>query len=157
MSPGRCGSRRCNCGWRGYRAALAQAGLTPRDDYVLSGTWSEAWGREAVAQLFAEGRHAPDALFCGNDQIARGCADALRERGLAVPRDVAIVGFDNWDVMVLASRPPLSSVDLNLKAMGRAAGARLIDAMHGTPQRGLVRLPCTLILRESSQPPPQEP
>jgi LacI family transcriptional regulator len=135
----------------GWRAALAAAGLQARDEHFLSGSWSEAWGREAVAQLFAAGRKAPDALFCGNDQIARGAADALRERGLAVPGDVALVGFDNWEVMTLASRPPLSSVDLNLKALGREAGTRLIVAMHGEPQRGLVRLPCTLIVRDSSQ------
>ena len=98
----------------------------------------------------------PDALFCGNDQIARGCADALRERGVAVPQDVAIVGFDNWDVMALACRPPLSSVDMNLKAMGREAGTRLVAAMRGVPQRGLVRLPCTLVIRESSQPQAKE-
>jgi LacI family transcriptional regulator len=41
----------------------------------------------------------PDALFCGNDQIARGAMDALRERGVAVPADVAVVGFDNWEVV----------------------------------------------------------
>ena len=45
-------------------------------------------------------RQPPDALFCGNDQIARGAADALREKGIQVPQGVAIVGFDNWDVMV---------------------------------------------------------
>jgi LacI family transcriptional regulator len=136
----------------GSRAGLGQSGLEARDDHILTGPWSEAWGREAVAQLFAPGRSAPDAIFCGNDQIARGAADALRERGLAVPEDVALVGFDNWDVMVLASRPPLSSVDLNLKALGREAGNCLIEAIQGTPERGLKRLPCTLIIRDSSQP-----
>jgi LacI family transcriptional regulator len=134
----------------GWRAALAEAGLQAREEHFLSGAWSEAWGRETVARLFAAGRKAPDALFCGNDQIARGAVDALRERGLSVPGDVAVVGFDNWEVMTLASRPPLSSVDLNLKALGREAGTRLIQAMHGEPQRGLVRLPCTLIVRDSS-------
>ena len=75
--------------------------------------------------LFDGGQQAtPDAIFCGNDQIARGAADALRERGISVPDDVAIVGFDNWDVMTLAARPPLTSIDMNL----RASAARPVTA-----------------------------
>ena len=84
----------------GYRAALAEAGLTARPS--LPGLWSEAWGREAAQHLFSRRKSAPDALFCGNDQIARGAIEALREMGLAVPADVAVVGFDNWDVMTEA-------------------------------------------------------
>ena len=136
---------------RGYGQALEAEGLKQRDDFTLSGDWSEAWGREAIARLFAPGRVAPDAIFCGNDQIARGVSDGLRERGLSVPRDVSIVGFDNWDVMVQASRPPLSSVDMNLKAMGHEAGSRLLSAIQGDAQSGVIRMPCTLIVRESSQ------
>ena len=69
----------------GYRKALAAAGLAEPDGFYLPGVWSEGWGREAVAQLFRGRRAPPDAIFCGNDQIARGVADALRERGVAVP------------------------------------------------------------------------
>ena len=74
--------------------------------------------------LFAQRKDAPDALFCGNDQIARGAIEALREMGLAVPADVAVVGFDNWDVMTEATRPQLTSIDMNLDALGREAGRR---------------------------------
>src|SRR5439155_6700689 len=92
----------------------------------------------------------PDALFCGNDQIARGAADALRERGLSVPHDVAIVGFDNWEVMALASRPPLTSVDMNLRGLGREAGDRLIEMIHGKRVRGVQRRPSSLVVRQST-------
>jgi LacI family transcriptional regulator len=77
-------------------------------------------------------------------------ADALRERGIAVPGDVAIVGFDNWDVMALAARPPLTSIDMNLKALGREAGERLIDMISGKRVSGVQRRPCSLVVRESS-------
>jgi LacI family transcriptional regulator len=137
---------------RGYSAALSQAGLPEIDGYYLSGAWSEEWGRDAVAQLFDGRTEVPDALFCGNDQIARGAAEALRDRGLAVPGSVATVGFDNWEVMTLASRPPLSSVDMNLEALGREAGEALIAMMSGERAAGVRRLPCTLVVRESSQP-----
>lgn len=134
----------------GYIAALSSAGLPAIDGFYLSGAWSEAWGREAVGRLFGDARPGPDALFCGNDQIARGVADALREMGLAVPSDVAIVGFDNWEVMTLAARPPLTSVDMNLKALGREAGDRLIDMISGKRMGGVQRRPCTLVVRQSS-------
>jgi len=134
----------------GYRAAIAAAGLPEIDGFYLSGVWSEAWGRDAVARLFDSGATRPDALFCGNDQIARGAADALREKGVGVPSDVAIVGFDNWEVMALAARPPLTSIDMNLKALGREAGERLIEMVSGRRVSGVRRRPCSLVVRQSS-------
>ena len=126
----------------GYRAALGDAALP-----VLHGPWSEAWGREAVAQLLAD---PPDGIFCGNDQIARGAADALREAGLRVPQDVALIGFDNWGVIAEACRPPLSSVDMCLKDLGAEAGRRMLAMIAGASFRGLERLPCNLVLRASA-------
>jgi LacI family transcriptional regulator len=133
----------------GYREALLDAGIEPDDKYMLSGKWSEAWGRQAVDVLFSNGNIPPDALFCGNDQIARGAADGLRERGILVPEDVAIVGFDNWKVMAEASRPPLTSIDMDLRALGRETGRRLIEMIGGVNFSGVYRLPCKLIVRES--------
>jgi LacI family transcriptional regulator len=133
----------------GYLGALAEAGLKARDGDCLAGDWAEAWGREAARRLFARDRLRPDAIFCGNDQIARGAIDALREMGLAVPADVAIVGFDNWEVMAQAARPPLTSVDMNLDTLGRAAGECLLEMMSGRAVAGVRRLPCSLIVRES--------
>ena len=135
----------------GYRAALASQGLPEIQSFYLSGIWSEAWGREAVASLFAKPKR-PDAIFCGNDQIARGAVDMLREMGISVPGDVAIVGFDNWDVMTLAARPPLTSIDMNLKALGREAGDRLLEMIAGKSNSGIKRRPCSLVVRESSSP-----
>ena len=63
----------------------------------MFGEWTEAWGRQAT---YAVLRSEPDtdAIFCGSDQMARGAADALREAGRRVPDDVALVGYDNWEV-----------------------------------------------------------
>ena len=134
---------------KGYRAALASAGLAAAPDLFRPGRWSEDWGRAAVHDLFANRAVAPDALFCGNDQIARGALDALREIGLAVPGDVAVVGFDNWDVMTLGARPLLTSVDMNLDALGTEAGHSLLQMMAGRKLCGVKRLPCSLVVRES--------
>jgi LacI family transcriptional regulator len=133
----------------GYRDALARAGLAAQTDRCLTGDWSEAWGREAAGRLFSRRRAAPDALFCGNDQIARGAIDGLRDLGRSVPADVAVVGFDNWEVMAKGARPPLTSVDMNLDALGRAAGECLLEMMSGRALAGVRRLPCSLVVRES--------
>jgi LacI family transcriptional regulator, galactose operon repressor len=132
----------------GYREALAATGLAANAQ-CLAGDWSEAWGREAAQRLCGRGRPAPDALFCGNDQIARGAIDGLRELGRSTPEDVAVVGFDNWEVMAKGARPPLTSVDMNLDALGRAAGECLLDMISGRALAGVRRLPCSLVVRES--------
>jgi LacI family transcriptional regulator len=133
----------------GYRAALAEAGLAEQPGHFLTGDWSEQWGREAADRLMGGAHAPPDAILAGNDQIARGLLDALRDRGVAVPADVAVVGFDNWEVMAAAARPPLTSVDTKLYALGQEAGHRIIRMVRGERFSGVVRLPCALVVRES--------
>ena len=133
----------------GYQEALAKAGVADDAAPVLTGEWSEAWGRDALQRLFDGDRAAPDAIFCGNDQIARGVVDGLRERGVTVPGDVSIVGFDNWRIIAEATRPPLTTIDMNLKELGREAGRRLIELIAGKRHTGVHRLPCSLVVRAS--------
>jgi LacI family transcriptional regulator len=133
----------------GYRKKLAKHGMAAPAVYYLCGVWSEDWGREAVAKLFTTRRSPPDAIFCGNDQIARGAIDALRERSIGVPEAVSVVGFDNWEIVAAATRPPLTSVDMNLKELGREAGRCLMALIDGATLKGVRRLPCSLVIRES--------
>lgn len=128
---------------------LERASLTLATGRVHFGEWSEAWGRRAAGAVL---RTAPDtdAFFCGNDQVARGVTDALRERGVSVPGDIAVVGYDNWDTMALASRPPLTTIDMNLAEIGRIAALRLLEAIDTGPVPGLHTVPCRLVVRESS-------
>ena len=135
----------------GAQKTLAAAGLELAGGEPLFGEWTEEWGRQATDVLLRSEAHL-DAIFCGNDQIARGVADALREAGRRVPDDVAVVGFDNWEVIAVASRPPLTTVDMNLRELGRAAGERLLAAIEGRPSAGVQLLPCSLVVRESSRP-----
>ncbi len=120
------------------------------DAQVLGGEWSERWGHEAIARLWQVAGPRPDGVFCGSDQIARGVIDALRERSVSVPEDVAVVGFDNWDIVASATRPPLTTVDLNLKELGRKAGQLILALSAGQDiEPGVRRLPCRLVLRQS--------
>jgi len=116
---------------------------------VHFGEWSEAWGRRAADAVLRTAA-GTDAFFCGNDQIARGVTDALRERGVGVPADIAVVGYDNWDTMSLASRPPLTTIDMSLDEIGKIAALRLLEAIDADPAPGLHTVPCRLVVRESS-------
>ncbi|NTJ10250.1 LacI family DNA-binding transcriptional regulator [Rhizobium lusitanum] len=117
---------------------------------VMYGSWSEAWGHEAVEQLWSTAGAKPDGIFCGNDQIARAVVDALRERGVRVPEDVSVVGFDNWEIVAAQTRPPLTTVDMNLKALGREAGLTVLALAEGrTVEPGIRTLPCELVVRQS--------
>jgi LacI family transcriptional regulator len=123
---------------------LAGAGAS-----VLHGPWSEAWGHEAIDRLWS-GSDVPDGIFCGNDQIARGVVDALRERGVPVPEDVSVIGFDNWEIVSAATRPPLTTIDMNLKELGREAGRLILELAEGKPvEPGIRTLPCKLVVRQS--------
>jgi LacI family transcriptional regulator len=132
----------------GFRRALAEHGLELPQRRILAGSWSEAWGHEAVQQLLAAGGPL-DAIFCGSDQIARGVVDALRDRRIRVPDDVAVIGFDNWEPIAAASRPPLTTIDMNLHELGRQAGLRLLAHISGHAVPGLLRVPCRLVIRQS--------
>ncbi|HEY7357661.1 MAG TPA: LacI family DNA-binding transcriptional regulator [Ktedonobacterales bacterium] len=131
------------------RQTLTEHGITLPEHRILSGPWQESWGHTAANFLF-DHESSIDALFCGSDQLARGAADALRERGIRVPDDVAIVGFDNWEPIANATRPALTTVDMNLPEVGRYAGESLLALISGEMQSGIVRLPCSLIVRDST-------
>lgn len=114
------------------------------------GEWSQRWARAAATELL---RQVPDtdALLCGSDQIASGVLVALDELGRRVPGDIAVTGYDNWRVFALETEPQLTTVDMNLEALGAAAARDLFTLIDGAPRRGGVRRhPCELVIRGSS-------
>lgn len=132
----------------GVGRAMADAGLELVGGPSLYGQWGEAWGRDCTRLLVRGGEL--DAVIGGSDHIARGALDALRDEGVGVPDDVAVVGFDNWDLLVRESRPPLTSVDMNLERLGRAAAQHLVDAIGGAPSPGVVAGEVRLVVRGSA-------
>jgi len=124
-------------------------GLTLAGDRPLYGNWSEAWGRQA-AQMLRQRVEPVDIVLCGSDEIARGVADGLREANIVVPHDVAIIGFDNWAAAAMNCRPSLTTIDMNLEELGRAAGARVLEAIGGNSRPGVEAQPCQLIVRDST-------
>lgn len=118
---------------------------------LVFGMWNEVWGRQATVRMLE--RHPEvDAVIAGSDHIGRGVMDAVRESGRRIPDDVAVVGFDNWDILVEGARPQLSSVDMNLQQLGRLAAEALVAMIDGTARHGRVRNPVELVVRGSTDP-----
>ena len=133
----------------GALAALEGAGLELAGGTVRYGAWTEAWGRAATRMLLTEGLDL-DAILCGSDQIARGVLDVLRDHQIAVPEQIAVMGFDNWKVLTSGSRPPLTSVDMNFEMLGRRAAQRMFEAIDGRSTVGVERMPCRVVVRGST-------
>lgn len=128
---------------------LAAEGLVPLGGAPLFGAWSEEWGRAAMRTVLAQHPEV-DGVLCGNDQIARGVLDTLRDAGRSVPGEVSVVGHDNWEILAAGARPALTSIDMNLEDIGRRAAQRLAEAMDGEPSHGVEQLPARLVVRNSS-------
>jgi LacI family transcriptional regulator len=134
---------------RGYRAALAEAGESPIAALEASGDFSERSGFRATNELL-QGRPVPSAIFATNDSMAIGALSALREAGRKVPDDVAVAGFDDIP-MARYLDPPLSSVHVDISALGERATLRLLEAIR-TKAAHVHRaetFPTTLVIRRS--------
>ncbi|MEV6236561.1 LacI family DNA-binding transcriptional regulator [Lentzea sp. NPDC051838] len=131
------------------RTVLDSHGLALVGKEPLHGEWSQRWGRHAARLLLATAPEV-DAIFCGNDQIASGVTQTLTELGRRIPDDVAIVGYDNWEIFASDCRPPLTTIDLNLQQLGTTAVTHLLAALGGSPTSGVARQPCRLVVREST-------
>ncbi|MGP3966823.1 substrate-binding domain-containing protein [Streptomyces sp. 6N223] len=136
------------------REVLAEAGLPLAGGVPFFGEWTRRWGRHA-ARLLLAAHPETDAVFCGSDQVANGVIETILESGRRIPDDVAVVGYDNWEVFSADSRPPLTTVDLDLQRLGATAASHLLDALNGRPASGVVRLPGRLVVRESTGPLPR--
>lgn len=105
-------------------------------------------GAAAVAAALDAGTSF-DAIFAASDFIAAGACDELNARGLEVPKDVAVVGFDDAPI-ASSHRPPLSSIRQDGAAAGRTLGQTIIGLVEGTADRTSHQLPVELVVRESS-------
>jgi LacI family transcriptional regulator len=133
----------------GYRAALERAGIQPRDDLVIRTEAHQEGGYEGAFALLRRPER-PTALFCYNDRMAMGAYAAIAELGLSIPQDVAVIGFDNQEVIAAHLRPPLTTIALPHYEMGHRGLARLLELVKtGAEDTRREALPCPLVLRES--------
>lgn len=132
----------------GYKAALKQAGLKLDPSLVVMGDYTEAAGLLAVNRLLDAGNPFT-AIFAANDQMAIGAALGLYRRGVRVPDDVSLVGFDDLAPAKFAI-PPLTTVRQSVYEMGDQAASAMLDLLRGeAPQVALP--PPQLVPRESTR------
>jgi LacI family transcriptional regulator len=136
--------------YAGYRRALAECDIDPDTRSVYHGDFSRARGREIAAEILAAGR-PPRAVVCSNDQMALGIIEALQARGLRVPEDVIVTGFDGIEEGRM-STPRLTTVQQPMARLGRAAMRVMRTRLDDPTQPPItVRLPVRVLLRESSE------
>ena len=131
---------------KGYRRALAEAGIPPRPEYELMTDFSPEAGAGALDSLLAL-PEPPTAVFVGSDTQAFGVLEAARRRGLRVPEDLAVVGYNDIE---LAQYLGLTSVRVPMREMGQRGVELLLAALHepdSPPTQ--VRLPAQLVVRRT--------
>ena len=136
-------------GWRvdGWRAAMAEAGL-PVEGLLEPGDFSLASGEAAARRLLARADR-PTAIIASNDQMALGTLDVARSLGLAVPRNLSLISFDNSPVVQFA-QPPLTAIDQSIAATAAMAVELIIARRKGEPAPAdITVIPSTLISRGS--------
>ncbi|MDG4831202.1 LacI family DNA-binding transcriptional regulator [Solwaraspora sp. WMMD1047] len=133
----------------GYRAALEAAGLPMREELIAPGDFYHESGFSGAATLL-DLPEPPTAIFASSDQMAFGAYEAVRRRGLRVPDDVSVVGFDDLPEARWAS-PPLTTVRQPLAEMGLLAARTVLRLAQGEPlDTPRVELSTDLVVRDST-------
>lgn len=135
----------------GYRNALVSADLPFREELVVEGNWLPSSGFEGTKKLMALAK-PPTAIFCQNDRMAVGCYEALKEMGLSIPQDVSVIGYDD-DELARHLSPPLTSMNLADRSMGRWVVDQLFHGSLSNARHPLTKLECELVERNSIAPP----
>jgi LacI family transcriptional regulator len=110
----------------GYRDALAKAGIGFDRALVRDGNWHADSGYEQARKVLRL-RDPATALVCGNDRMALGAYDAIKELGLTIPGDVSVIGYDDQREIVAYTRPPLTTMRLPYYEMGGSAVSAILD------------------------------
>jgi LacI family transcriptional regulator len=137
----------------GYLAALADAGIKTDPALVYPGDFNEQSGLEGGRQLL-ELAEPPTAIFAANDAMAQGAMNAIREKGLRIPEDISIIGFDDIPAASMM-QPPLTTLRHPFEAMAQATVQELVRRIRGeSGRRQRIECPSEFVVRESTGPAP---
>ena len=137
----------------GYRSALERAGIAFEPELLRAGDFHVAGGRRAASQLLDLGE-PPTAIFAGSDLQALGVYEAARPRGVRIPEDLSVVGYDDLRIARWVG-PPLTTIRQPLTEMAETA-ARMLIRMSEDPEAPVNQrfdLATSLVVRESTAPP----
>lgn len=135
---------------QGFANTLTRHGIDPTGRSIPAGIFIKD-GESAVERILAEGGELPDAIFCFNDPVAISAMKALKNAGVRIPQDVAIVGFSEGS-MATVVEPQLTTVLQPMQEMGRRAAELLLSQLNATRRQApqTVCLDATLNIRDSS-------
>ena len=137
---------------KGYKQALADYNIPFKSEYIIISSLSQEAGIES-ASLIARMSPMPDGVFVANDNCAVGCMLGLKQAGIKIPDDIAVVGFNN-DPISKVVEPNLSTIDYPGYEMGEVAARNLINHLNGTApmdSTNTIILRSDLIVRDSSR------
>ncbi len=130
--------------YRAYVDTLLDFNIPLKKEYVVEGNFRRISGREAMEKLL-QLSPLPSAVFAANDKMAIGALQVAKERGISVPQDLTIIGFDGIEA-VKYTDPPLPTVEQPLGELGKVAAEILTERIRGGEEKGIT-LPCRLIER----------
>lgn len=136
---------------QGVSAAMADRGIEFARGHLVEHEYEIAEGRQAARRLLAS-PNRPTAIVCGNDVLAFGVLFECRARGVAVPREISITGFDDLDLAANLD-PPLTTIRVPAAEMGRLSAEYLLAKLDGTPVPEKTELQAVLVVRETTAPP----
>lgn len=144
-----------------WQTSMEKRGVKPRPDWLVEGNFSYQDGYQGMARLLAA-KEPPTAVFCANDRMALGALRWLHERGIRVPDEVSVVGFDDIEVCE-HSHPRLTTINIPRGELAAVAARHLLELLdgeagivhphHHPDKPALTRIPTRLVVRESAAPP----
>jgi len=138
----------------GYQSALKTYHLAESPELIYEGNFDQPDGYEGALALL-DLPDPPTAFFASNDVMAMGVMDAVRSRGLRVPQDISIVGFDDIPQSSLI-RPALTTINQPLEKMGRVSTQLLLKMLENSEDKNArIELPTHLVIRDSCEKPPK--
>ncbi len=127
-------------------------GIELRDSMVVERPYSITDGRKACELLLSRDIPPPTAIICGNDVLAQGALLECTAKGMEIPRDISVVGFDNLE-FAIHSNPPLTTINVPAEEMGANAAGYILGKLSGDEVTMHNSVEVQLILRDSSAPP----
>jgi LacI family transcriptional regulator len=131
-----------------YKAALKANSIAFDPNLIIGGNYQRNSARQAIEEFLGNNPPAFDAIFAGDDDLAVSVISALRNAGLRVPEDVAVVGFDDQRFARLLV-PPLTTVHAPTEEVGRIAGLQMLKVLRGQTPDCMTVLPTEVVIRQS--------
>jgi DNA-binding LacI/PurR family transcriptional regulator len=132
----------------GYQESLETHGIEYDPDLIIPGEYKRRDAYQSMSKFLENNPPDFDAVFTGNDDAAIGILDALCEKGLRIPDDISVAGFDDLELSAFLT-PPLTTVHAPTKYVGKTAAQHLFSLLAGQKVDPITLLPTEIVIRRS--------